>query len=386
VNLARTVALAFKEWREIVRDRIFLALAFALPSVLMLVFGYGISMDIENTPLVVVDHDHTPSSRAYADRFAHVEHFAFRGVVANEKDADAMLSRASVHVVVVIGPDFERDLLAGRTVAVQHIVDGSFVMTRIPRALGEYVEAVNAAASAEVATAWLARRLGEPPARAAMILRPVTVEVRYLYNPELRSIWSVAPSLIMFVLVFIAPMLMALSVVREKETGAIYNIYASTITRGEFLAGKLAPNVVIGAINAGILSAIAVVYFAAPFKGSVACFAAGTFVYLLCTTSLGLALSLVVATQQAALMITAILAVIIGFQYSGVFHPVQSMSGVAWLLAHGFPAMYYLDVVEGAFLKGLGFAALWRDVAALGCFAAIYIAISYALFRKRRRT
>ncbi len=386
MNLARAAALAQKEWREIVRDRIFLALAFALPIVLMVVLGYGISADIEHMPLVVVDQDRTPSSRAYADRFAHSEHFDFRGVAANERDAERMLGRASIHVMLVIDARFEDDLLAGRDVAVQAFIDGSSPMTRTPRALEAYVDAISDAASAERQAAWLAGRLGLTPGDAAAILHPVKVDVRYLYNPELRSIWWVAPSLIMFVLILVVPMLMALGVVREKETGAIYNVYASTVTRGELLAGKLAPNVAIGAANAIILWGMATLHFGAPFRGSVACFATGTLLYLVCATSIGLLVSLVVGTQQTALMITSISAFIIGMQYSGFTNPVPSMSGFSWVLAHAFPPMYYLDVIEGTFLKGMGFAGLWQEEAILAGFAAAYIALAYLLFRKRRRT
>lgn len=386
MNVARVVALARKEWREIVRDKIFLLLAFALPVILMVVFGYGVSMDIEAMPLVVVDHDRTPTSREYADRFAHLEHFEYRGVVHSERDASAMLSRSDIRVMVVIDHDFERDLLAGRHVTVQTCIDGSFAVTRVPRAIEEYVEAVNEAANLSIQSAWLSRRLGMAPDAAAGLLRPVKLDVRYLYNSELRSIWSIAPSLIMFILVFVAPMLMSLGVVREKETGAIYNMYASTITRGEFLLGKLAPNVFIGFVNAIALWLIAVLHFGAPFKGSLACFAVSTALYLVCTTGLGLLLSLLVDSQQAALMITSILAVIIGFQYSGFFSPVQSMSGFGRGLAHAFPAMYYLNIVEGSFLKGMGFTGLWRDMAALAGFAAAYLGASHALFRKRSRT
>ncbi len=385
MRLARVVALARKEWREIVRDRIFLALAFLLPALLMVVFGYGITMDIENVPLVVVDHDRTPASRAYADRFAHSEHFDFLGTVDSEREAAALLSHASAEVVLVINPSYERELLSGRDVTTQTFIDASFPATRVPRTLEAYVEAINAAASSEFQSMWLARRGGMPPERAAAMLRPLKVDVRYLYNAELRSIWSVAPTLIMFVLFFVLPMLMALGVVREKESGAIYNIYASTVTRGEFLLGKIAPNVLIGAVNASLLWGVATVHFGAPFKGSLACFALGSFLYVVCTTNLGLLLSLLVRTQQTALMITSVLSTIIGFQYSGFFNPVQSLSGSSWVLAHAFPPMYYLDVVEGAFLKGMGFRGLWHDQIILAAFGAGYFAISYMLFRKRVR-
>ena len=386
MKLERAVALAQKEWREIVRDRIFLSLAFLVPALFMVVFGYGISMDIENIPLIVVDHDGTAASRAYADRFAHSEHFHFLGIVRDDSRADELLSRAAAKIVIVIDQDFERNLTSGRDASVQSLVDGSFPATRVPRTLEAYIDAIDAGATAELQSTWLSRRAGVSPERALAILHPVKLDVRYVYNSELRSIWSVAPSLIMFVLVFVAPMLMALGVVREKETGSIYNMYASTVTRGEFLIGKLAPNVLIGVVNGALLWLLSAVYFGAPFKGSFACFAVGTLLYLVCTTSLGLLLSLLVRTQQTALMITSIGATLIGFQYSGFFNPVQSLSGVAWVLAHAFPPMYYLDVVEGTFLKGMGFAGLWRDQTILAAFGASYIGLSYGLFRKRSAT
>lgn len=383
---SRVAALAHKEWREIVRDRIFLALAFLLPIVLMFVFGYGMSMDVEHVPIVFVDHDRTPTSRGYADRFAHSEHFDFRGTLASEREAEAELSCGNVQVVLVLGSHFERDLLGGRRVAVQALVDGSFPATRVARSLEAYVEAIDDAASAELEAFWLSRRAGLPLAQAAALVRPLQLDIRYLYNSELRSIWSVAPSLIMFVLIFVAPMLMALGVVRERETGAIYNLYSSTVTRGEFLAGKLAPNVGIGVVNALVLWTIAAVWFGAPFKGSFACFALGTALYVVCSSGLGLLLSLIVRTQQTALMITSILATLIGFQYSGFFNPVQTLSGASFVLAHCFPPMYYLDVVEGTFLKGMGFTGLWREQLVLAGFSAGYLALAHVLFDKRPAT
>ena len=278
MNLERVFAVAQREWREILRDRIYFLLAFLLPVMLMLVFGYGMSQDIENIAFAVVDEDHTPTSRDYAHHFIESRYFSFKGYLPNANAADRLLAERKLRVVVVIGPRFEQELLDGRSGRVQTLIDGTF--TTSTRTIQAYVEAINQAASTEMRTGYLARRLGLPLERAAGLLRPVTLEVRYLYNQEVRSIWSVAPGLIMMILMLVPPLLMALSVVREKETGAIYNVYASTVTRGEFLVGKLAPNVAIGVVNAAVLWMIAVFYFRAPFKGSLACFAAGTLLYL----------------------------------------------------------------------------------------------------------
>jgi ABC-2 type transport system permease protein/ribosome-dependent ATPase len=265
------------------------------------------------------------------------------------------------------------------------LVDGSYTTTRFPRAIEGYVAAVNAAASAELEVAFLTRRLGLSPARAEVLLRPLELRVRYLYNAELKSRWSVAPSLIMFVIVFVAPLLISLGVVREKESGTILIVYASTLGRGEFLAGKLVPSLGISVVNAAVLWLVATLYFGAPFKGSIACFAAGSLLYVLSVTALGLLISLLVRTQQTALIVVGVLSTLLGTQYSGMLVPVESMTGFSRVLAHAFPPMYYLDLVHGTFLKGLGFVTLWPKLVALVAFSAGYLVLARALFRKRIR-
>lgn len=383
MNVALVFAIARKERQEILRDPIYLALAFAMPTLLMLVFGYGITQDVRAIPLQVVDYDRTPASRAYIDRFAHSEHFDFRGYAPDERAAGKMFSRGDARVLVVVPENFSEQLEKGRRVAVQTLLDGSFTTTRPPRTVEGYVDALHAVVTADLQAGYLVHTLGVSAAQARALLQPLELETRYLYNPQLISIWSVAPSLIMFVLIFVGPMLMALSVVREKECGSILNIYASTVRRSELLAGKLLPNVLISAINAVLLWLIAVVHFGAPFKGSLACFALGSALYVLCVSGLGLIVSLLVDTQEAALIIVGVSASILGMQYSGMFTPVQSLEGFPWLLAHAFPAMYYLEVIQGTFLAGMGLAALWTSVLALAGFAALYLVISLLLFHKR---
>lgn len=383
MNPGRVLALAQKEWREIRRDPTFLSLAFVMPTVLMLVFGHGISQDVKRIPLVVVDYDGTETSRDYALRFAHSEYFDFQGYALRERDASVLLAHARTRVVLVIPERFRERVLHGEKAEVQTLIDGSFTTTRAPRVVEGYVEAINAAANTELQVGYLAARLGMSHDRALAVLRPVELDVRYLYDPELRSDWSVAPSLITFVLIFAAPMLMSLSVVREKEMGSIFNVYASTLRRSEFLAGKLLPNVAISSINAAILWLLAVFHFGAPFKGSLACFALGTLLYVLATTAFGLVVSLLVRTQQAALIIVGVLASILGFQYSGMFTPISSLSGVPSVIAHSFPPMYYLEIVQGTFLKGLGVRGLWSAVLPLSGFAAGYVVLAHTLFHKR---
>jgi ABC-2 type transport system permease protein len=384
MNFERVYAVAQREWREILRDRIYFLLAFLLPVMLMLVFGYGMSQDIENIAFAVVDEDHTPTSRDYAHHFIESRYFSFKGYLPNANAADRLLAERKLRVVVVIGPRFEQELLAGRAGRVQTLIDGTF--TTSTRTIQAYVEAINQAASAEMRTGYLARRLGLPIERAAGLLRPVTLEVRYLYNQEVRSIWSVAPGLIMMILMLVPPLLMALSVVREKETGAIYNVCTSTITRAEFLTGKLLPSISISCMNAGILWLLATWYFRTPFKGSIAFFAVATLLYILCTTSLGLLISLLVRTQQAAMIISLVMSIIVSIQFSGLITPVSSLSGGNYAIAHAFPAMYYNAVVKGAFLKAVGLEVLWPQLLLFVLYASVAFLVCYLVFHKRTRT
>ena len=381
MSVLRIAAIARKEWREIVRDRIFVLLAFLLPVLLMFVFGYGLTQDVEHMPLAVVDYDHSAASREYAHHFTGSRYFTFAGYADRVEDADRLVGSGQLRVVVVIGPEFERQLLEGRTIAVQTLIDGTFINSA--RVLKGYLDAINAEASLALQTQALSRRLGVSTARAASMLRPLRLETRYVYNEELLTIWAIAPSLVMHILMWTSPLLMALSIVREKESGSIYNIYSSEATRFEFLIGKLLPCAAIAFINAIALWAVATRYFGAPFKGSPSAFLAATVVFVLSTSALGLLISLWVETQQAALMIVVLFGAIIGMHFSGMFEAVVSLPGPNRVISHLFPAMYYNNVIHETFLKGAGFREAWPDIVITALFAVMAFLLSWLSFHKR---
>jgi ABC-2 type transport system permease protein/ribosome-dependent ATPase len=379
----RVLAVAWKEAREITRDRLYFGLAFVLPVILMIVFCYGLVSDVENAPFAILDHDRSALSRDYAHRFTHSRYFDFKGYVADAREAERLLLDAKVRMVLVVPPAFERDLLEGRPVAVQTLLDGTF--TTPIRTLRGYVEAIHAAMGAELRKERLARTRGLPPERAEVLLRPVRVETRYMYNREVRTLWAIAPSMIMFILMMTSPLLTALSIVREKETGAIYNIYSATITRAEYLLGKLLPNAAVSFLNILVLFAIATTWFGAPFDGSFAVFAAGSLGFVLCTGCLGLLVSLVSKSQQAALMVSVICGVVVALNFSGMMTPPSSMPPGMLATAHLFPAMFFRTVVLGTFLKGLDLRVLWLETLYFAVYAAAAFALCMALFRKRTR-
>ncbi len=174
--------------------------------------------------------------------------------------------------------------------------------------------------------------------------------------------------------------------VREKENGSIYNIYSSTATRGEFLLGKLAPYLAISMVNALILWLLATQLFGAPFKGDPLFFLLATMVFVICTTGIGLLVSLIVRTQVAAMLLTVVVTVIPSVLYSGLLVPVASMDPVGQLKAHLFPAVYFTDIVLGSFLKGIGIGDLWGRLLALLVYSALLWTASLLIFHKRPKT
>ena len=373
--------MAFKEWKETTRDRLFLSLAFLLPALWLVVFGYGLNLDVEDIPFAVVDRDHSELSREYLQRFIQSRYFSFRGYADEERTLDRLLAETKIRAAIIVPERFQEQLAAGEPVAVQTLLDGTFPLhTDIAKG---YVIAINQAFTEERLIDFLRRSRGLTQEQAGVLVHPLSVEVRYLYNEEVRSTWSMVPALVMFTLMLASPLLTALGVVREKETGSIYNIYCSTVTRAEFLTGKLLPYIVISLVNVCVLWLMAVGLFQVPFKGNFLLFFSASVLFVFCTTGIGLLISLLVQTQMAALIITMVVAMIPTILFSGLLVPVASLTRGAKVQAHLFPAMYYTDIVRGSFLKGVGAEVLWIDLLALAMFAAGMGGLTYQLFTKR---
>ncbi len=381
MNMKRVAAVAQKEWREIVRDKLFFSLAFIVPVVLMLMFGYGLSLDVENIPMAIVDHDGTAASRDYANKFIDSRYFQFLGYGRDERDLTPLLTSNRIRAAIIIPEYFEKNLLSGRPAQVQTLIDGTFPF-RAQTTKG-YIIAINSAVSAALLTEYLSRLRGIPHSQALQIVQPVRLEVRYLYNQSVKSIWSLAPKLLMVILMISPPFLTALGIVREKESGSIYNIYSSTLSRGEFLIGKLAPYVGISILNAIILWTLAVWLYQVPFKGPLLFFFPATIMYVICTTGIGLVVSVLVSTQTAAMIVTAIFTIVPAVLYSGILVPISSLTQAAQVIAHALPAMYYTNIALGCFLKGVGLSALWFELLILTLYAAALFTIGYLMFNKR---
>ncbi|EWS56162.1 Inner membrane transport permease YbhS [Methylibium sp. T29] len=294
-----------------------------------------------------------------------------------------MLKDNKVRAAIVIPPGFQKALRSARAAHVQTLVDGT-IPSRAQTTKG-YVAAINAHFSAELLARHLSQTRGLTLDDARSRTQAVSLEVRYLYNQSAKSIWSLAPKLIMLVMIFVPPLLTAVGVVRERETGSIYNIYASTVSRGEFLLGKLAPYVGIAVVNVVVLWLIATQHYGAPFKGNAWFFFLASVLFVMCTTGIGLLVSLLVRTQLAAIVVTVVATMIPALDYSGFLMPVDSLGAEGGLEARLLPAMYYTNIVVGSFLKGVGIEVLWPDLLALAAYTAALFCAGFLLFRKRPR-
>ncbi len=381
MNLRHIRAIALKEAREIVRDRIYLALAFLVPVLMMIVLGHGLILEVRHVPMAVWNLDKGPLSRDFVDRFRLSAYFDYRGELSGPEAVEKALRRGDVRFVLVIPPDFSQRLQRGLTAPVQTLIDGQF--TYHARVAKGYVMAITARFNQDRIQDWLARRRGLPPQRIQAQLAPVKLEMRYLYNQALKSEWSIGPGLIMLIMLMAPALLTALGVVREKESGAIFNVYSSNVRREDFLIGKLLPYVGISLLNLLILTAMALWVYGAPFKGSWSVYAVASLLYIFAAGGIGLLVSVLVRTQAAAALITMLGTMIPGFMFSGLMMPISSMSAEAQREAHIFPAMYDLKIVWGVFLKGQSWDMLWPQAALVGGYALVVFMAAWMLFHKR---
>ena len=370
-SLGRVWAFARRETVELLRDHVRLAFAVLGPLLLMIVFGWGISLDVDHLAFAVLDQDGTPASRDYADSFRGSYYFEEKRPLYNYQELDRRLRNGELRVALNIPPGFQRDLERLRQPEVNAVVDAAMPF-RAETARG-YVEQVHGKYQSQ-----LRDSRGLPPPET-----PMKIDTRALFNQGFKSIYAMVPGDIMLLLMLIPSMLTALSVVREKELGSIANFYAAPATRSEFLLGKQLPYLTVALIQFATLVALAVLLFQVPVKGSWLTLIVGGIAYVLASTGFGLFLSVAVSTQTAAIFAAAIIAILPAVQFSGMFVPVSSLTGGAWLAGKIFPSTYFQAISVGTFTKGLAMPSLGRNIIALAVIAVGYFVVSLLLLRKQ---
>ncbi len=374
-SLARVWAFARRETVELLRDQIRIAFALLGPILLMIVFGYGISLDVDHLPFAVLDFDNSVASRDYTDAFRGSYYFVEQRPLSSYNNLNYRLRDGDLRFALEIPSGFERDLIRGRKPVVVAYIDAAIPFrAELTR---NYVQKVNLEYSN-----YLSKKRGLP---TSAVGQPVEFNVRLLYNQAFKSVYAMVPADIMLLLILIPCMLTALAVVREKELGSIANFYSAPASRMEFLIGKLMPYLAVSFAQFASLVLIALFIFQVPMKGSWLTLISGGALYLLASVGFGLLISVFAPTQTAAIFAAAIITILPAIQFSGMYAPVSSLTGGARVLSRLFPSTYFQAISVGTFTKALGFAALWRNFVAITITALLYFSLSVALLPKQER-
>jgi len=372
-SLQRLFAYTIRETLELIRDPIRLGFALFGTAFLMLVFGFGISTDVNNLTFAVIDRDQSHESRAYLEELRGSSYFIEKPPLGSYVDLEKRMQSGEIDAAIEIPPGFGRDIERGRPTWVGAWVDGA--MPFRAGTIEGYLQAMHQLYLTDPAV-----KTSVPPVRP-----PARIEVRFKYNQDFDSIYAMVPSSLSMLLALFPAILMALAVVREKELGSITNLYVTPVRRIEFLIGKQIPYVGVAMVNFSLMVTMALFVFQVPLKGSFLALLVGALIYVTTTTAYGMVISAFARTQIAALFGTAILTVLPATQFAGMMTPVSSLSGVARIMGRAFPMTYFLPISVGTFTKGLGFADLGGTMAQLAVFIPVLTLISLLLLRKQER-
>lgn len=346
-----------KEFIQVFRDPKMKGVIFLMPIIQVLVFGYAVTTDVRNVPTAVYDLDNSIASRELVSRFSSTGYFDIVAYVDDDEQAQALLDRGEAQVLLRMNKGFSADLRAGRTALLQIVVDGTDSNTA-GIAL-DYSARIANKFSHEILLAQ-ARRLHGQMQPAGQ----VDLKTRAWFNENLESRNFYVPGVIAIIVMLITLMLTSMAVVREKEIGTIEQIMVTPITSAEFILGKTVPFALIGFADVVLITLVGVLWFEVPIRGSLLLLFGATTLYLMTTLGMGLLISTVSETQQQAMMSTFFFyfpAVLL----SGFMFPIANMPEVIQWLTYLNPLRYFLVIIRGIFLKGVGLEILWPQMAAL---------------------
>lgn len=373
-SLRRMLSYSAREGLELKRDPIRAAMALLGSLMLMFVVGYGINLDVEHLSFAALDRDQTTASRDYVAELSGSRYFDAGPALLSYADLDRRMRDGDIALAIEIPPGFAADVARGKSPVIGAWIDGA--MPQRAETIKGYVQGIH--------LSWLQRQMrrvyGDRDLPGSYDL-----EIRYRYNPDVKSINAIVPAVIPLLLLIIPAMLTALSVVREKELGSIVNLYVTPTRRVEFLLGKQLPYVAVAMLNFVLMVLAAVLVFGVPLKGSALALCMSALIYVMATTGMGLLISTFISSQIAAIFGTALLTMIPGVQYSGLLDPVSALGGAGRLIGEIYPAAFFMTISRGVFAKGLDLPALWAAIWPMALAVPLIIGIGVAMTRKQAR-
>ena len=372
-GLRRLLSYASRETLELIRDPIRLTMSFLGSMVLMVVIGYGITMDVDDLSYAVFDRDQTSTSLNYRNALSGSRYFNEQPAITSYADMDRRMKSGELSLAVEIPPEFSQKLHKGEQVEIGAWIDGS--MPSRAETIEGYVTGIH--------LKWLLQQASQ--ASQVQSTSSINVESRYLYNPDVQSLVAIVPAVMPMLLLMIPALLTSLAVVREKELGSIINLYVTPVTRIEFLLGKQLPYIATSFVSFLLLVAMAVWLFDIPLKGDMLVLCIITLLFVTFSTSFGLLASVFTNSQIAAILLTTIGTMVPAVQFAGMITPVSALEGAGRLIGELHPISYFLTASRGIFSKGLGFGTLDFAVFAIAISIPITLWLATVLLRKQER-
>lgn len=375
MNWRRVLSVMRKEWQHITRDRTSFVLLMLSPVLALVTMAYAFSIDIKDVAVGALNQDHSPLSRQYLTQLGSSDALRLVAWPQSLDEVEQLLMQGRVKAVVIVPRGFGRDLAAGRTAALQVVVDGTD-----PNTAGHAIQHIGAHTEN-----FVARQVSGQLARAGLSperLSPVDLRLRAWYNPSLKFTVSMLPALVGVVL-SVPAMAASLALAREREWGTLEGLIVTPIRRGELIFGKLVPYVLAGMLSVPLCVATAVYGFGVPFRGSLWLYLALSFVFLFATMSISLLLSVFTKSQQVAIIGSMIIFLFSGFFMSGLLIPFAVMGPALKMEAFMFPTTHFVIISRGVFVKGAGLTELWGYVAALAVIGLLFLTLTALMFKKK---
>jgi len=373
--LARLKQMLIKEFIQVFRDKRTRFVLFGPPIIQMLVFGYAATFEIHHVPTVVLDLDHSQESRELLSRFSSSSYFDVQRQLTDQRQITELIDLGKATVAIQVRAGFAENLRKGQAASVQVIVDGTNSNTALI-ALG-YINQIAAGFAGE----YQQDRISRIAPQLVSVLPQVQLEQRPWFNEELRSRWFFVPGVIGSLTLVLVTILTAFAVVREREIGTLEQIMVTPIRPSEFILGKTLPFFLIGLLDVSLIATVGTLWFRVPFRGNVLVLALGAVLFLLCMLSVGLLISTVSSTQQQA-MVTSFFFIMPAITFSGFGFPIATMPQWLQYLTYLSPLRYFLVVLRGTYLKGVGLDVLWPQMAAMAGLGVGLLTLAILRFHK----
>ncbi len=363
-----------KEWRHILRERRTLAMLFAMPLALVMLFGYVISSDIDHTPVAVLDSSHgDPLARRLVRKLSAADQFRIVDNVQREADIDGAFRKGTVKMVIVIPPDFGSDARRYGGTSVQLVTDASDL--NVATTIIGYASGIVAELNAELNAS---HGLSEA-------VSPIRTNVRMMYNPELKSAYMFVPGVIALIVMIVAAMMTSVTLAREKETGTLRLLTVSPLKARTIVLGKVLPYFVLTAVNTTVIMLLGTLAFGMPCYGSLWGVALLCSLFILSAIGLGILISAMVKTQQSALTSSLLGLFLPTMLLSGFIFPLDNMPAALQWVCQAVPAKWFIEGIKGLMLKGQPVSDLWLPLVVLGAMAVVLVGLALTLFSRKER-